>query len=165
MARPTDYRPEYIEQAKKLCRLGATDKEIADFFGCSVSTLGAWRAANPELDETMRTGKLLPDLQVADRLFQRTQGYSYEETKVSQDAKGNVTKSETVTKHLAPDVTAMIFWLKNRRPDLWRQAIEVTGKDGAPLEGGEQSQIERARRLVYLLKKAREEGDGEEVEH
>ncbi|MBE0666686.1 MAG: hypothetical protein IH593_03340 [Bacteroidales bacterium] len=60
------------------------------------------------------------------------------EVSTETDASGKIpiVKTRKTTKHLAADPTSMIFWLKNRRPDLWKDRREITGKDGGELIGG-----------------------------
>ena len=57
---------------------------------------------------------------------------------------------------MSGDTTAQIFWLKNRRPDLWRdrQQHEHSGPDGKPMQVEDVSDIEAARRVAFLLTKA-----------
>ena len=50
------YKPEYAEQARKLCLLGATDKELADFFGCNEATINNWKARRPDFLESIKEG-------------------------------------------------------------------------------------------------------------
>ena len=149
--RPSDFRPEYCDQVEKLCKLGATDVEIADFFGKSESTINLWKLKHPEFSESVKRGKLPADFEVADAFHRRARGFEWDEQQpikvkeVFYDANGKKTKEvervEIVTVHkvVPPDTTAGIFWLVNRRgkaPDgNWRQRQEVTGKDGAPLGG------------------------------
>lgn len=133
--RPSSYKPEYAEQARKLCRLGATDKELADFFGTSEQTINAWKKAHPGFLESLRAGKELADAEVADKLYRRATGYEHEAVKIVADAKTGAEHVVPYTERYPPDTTAAIFWLKNRRPDLWRDKVqnEHTGKDGAAL--------------------------------
>lgn len=133
--RPSLYREEYPEQAKKLCRLGATDKELADFFGVAESTLNAWKTEHPEFLESLKEGKAAADAEVADRLFKRACGYSHTDTKFAT-FEGRITDREEYEKHYPPDTIACIFWLKNRRPDLWRDKVglEHTGSNGGPIQ-------------------------------
>jgi len=132
--RPSSYRAEYAKQVVKLCRLGATDKEIADFFGVSVATLNTWKKEHPEFLESLKGGKDAADAEVADRLFKRATGYSHEDVKFAT-FEGRITDAKKFVKHYPPDTVACIFWLKNRRPDLWREkvGIEHSGPDGGPL--------------------------------
>ena len=135
MARPSKYRAEFAEQALKLCRLGATDKELADFFGASENTINRWKSDHPAFRESLKEGKSMADAQVADRLFKRATGYEHDAVKIDADAKTGAEHIVQYVERYPPDTTACIFWLKNRRPDLWRDKTqsEHTGKDGAPL--------------------------------
>ena len=78
--RKSEYREEYAEQALKLCLLGATDKEIAEFFSVSEQTLNSWKKKFPQFLESLKKGKAVADakcrfetLQPCDWL--RCQGY------------------------------------------------------------------------------------------
>lgn len=117
--RPTRYKSEYVEQARKLCLLGAIDKEIADFFGVSVATLNTWKTAHPEFLESLKAGKQIADANVAQSLYNRALGYTTKETKIAS-FEGRITDTLDVDKHYPPDPTSAIFWLKNRQPALWR---------------------------------------------
>jgi hypothetical protein len=59
--RPTSYRPEYAEQARKLCQLGATDAELAQFLEVNRSTIFEWQAAHPEFSDALKIGKSFAD--------------------------------------------------------------------------------------------------------
>lgn len=126
--RPSKYKEEYAEQAYKLCLLGATDKELADFFDIKESTLNLWKKAEPEFMESLKRGKDNADAMVASKLFHRAIGYEHEDTQFAT-FQGEITDSQTYTKHYAPDTTAAIFWLKNRQPAKWRdkQDFEHSG--------------------------------------
>ena len=116
--RPTRYKAEYAEQARKLCLLGATDKAIADFFSIAVSTLNKWKKDHPGFMESLKSGKQIADANVADSLYNRALGYSHPELKVFNN-QGEIVTHEC-EKHYPPDPTSAIFWLKNRQPALWR---------------------------------------------
>jgi len=124
MGRPSSYRGEYAEQAVKLYRLGVTDQEIAGFFDVSVATLNRWKHAYPDFMESVKNGKMHADANVADSLYRRACGYSHVATKFVTH-KGIITDREEYVKHYPPDTQACIFWLKNRRPDLWREKVEI----------------------------------------
>lgn len=134
MGRPSSYKPEYAVQAGKLCKLGATDKEIADFFGVDERTVNRWKSEHLEFCQSLKEGKTLADAEVADRLYQRAMGYTHHAVKIAASPSGEHV-SVPYVEHYAPDTTAAIFWLKNRRPDLWRDkhTQELTGAGGAPL--------------------------------
>ena len=129
---PTSYKPEYAEQAFKLCLLGATDAEMASFFDVSESTINNWKVAHPEFLESIRRGKAEADANVASSLYQRALGYSHPEDDI-RVADGAIVITPTI-KHYPPDTTAGIFWLKNRAPNKWREKTEITGADGGPLQ-------------------------------
>lgn len=134
MARPTDYKPEYAEQARKLCLLGFTDIDMADFFGVNVSTITRWKKRFPEFCASIKDGKQVADANVADSLYKRAIGIEYKEKKLKDD--GQKTIQEVTVKYIPPDTGAAAFWLKNRQPDMWRdrRQTEVTGADGGPIE-------------------------------
>ena len=154
--RPTEYRSEFPEQAYKLCLLGAIDRELSDFFGVSESTLNLWKLEYPEFSESLKAGKRDADANVANRLYQRAMGYSHDAVKIFMPAGASEPVYAKYVEHYAPDTTACIFWLKNRRPDLWRdvQAREHTGKDGGPIETAGLTPEERARRAVAMVDEA-----------
>lgn len=124
--RPSSYKPEYTEQTYKLCLLGATDKDLADFFDVQESTINNWKKKYPEFLESIKKGKEIADSNVADRLYQRALGYEHEDLYLTQ-FQGEVL-SKKIIKRYPPDPTAAIFWLKNRQSKKWRdkQEIEVT---------------------------------------
>ena len=126
MARPSSYKEEYAEQAEKLCKLGAIDRELADFFGVSEQTVNAWKTSFPKFFESIKKGKTQADAEVASKLFHRAIGYEHADCHVS-NYQGEITVTPLI-KHYAPDPVAAIFWLKNRRPDQWRdkQEREIT---------------------------------------
>jgi len=127
--RPTDYKDEYAEQAYKICLLGATDKDMAEFFDVAESTINNWKTAHPEFLESIKKGKTIADGNVADRLYQRALGFEHdsEEIKVISEGQnmGSRVERVAVRKIYAPDTTAAIFWLKNRQKDKWRDKQEV----------------------------------------
>lgn len=128
------YRDDYVKQALNLCRLGATDTDIANSFGVSNTTVTRWKHAHPEFMEALRSGKIQADANVANRLYQRATGYTFTDVKVFME-KGQPVKVP-YRKHCPPDVLACIFWLKNRRPDLWRDKVsaEISGPEGGPIQ-------------------------------
>ncbi|MFB6456495.1 hypothetical protein ACE38W_14575 [Chitinophaga sp. Hz27] len=134
--RPAIYQEIYNEQVEKLCKLGATDVEIADFFCIAVSTLNNWKKAYPEFMESIKRGKLLADANVSNSLYHRAIGYEHdsEEIKVVSLGAGVGASIERVPvrKVYPPDTPAAIFWLKNRQPKKWRDKIEqgFTNADG-----------------------------------
>ena len=116
IGRPSDYREEFTRIARSLCLLGAKNTEIAAALGVNPSTLDRWMSEKIELREAVKEGRLHADAVVASSLFRNATGFTGPDGKYHW-----------------PETVAQIFWLKNRRPDLWRDAHrhEVTGKDGA----------------------------------
>jgi hypothetical protein len=122
VGRPTKYKDEYVEQVRKLCLLGATNEQIANFFSISTSTLHEWRQEHEEFSSALKEGKMLADAEVADSLFQRAKGYSCPDLDIKM-YEGEIIETP-YTKHYPPDATSAIFWLKNRQPELWRDKRE-----------------------------------------
>lgn len=111
-----------------LARSGKTDEEIADEIGIAAGTLYDWKKKYPEIDEALKKGKDIYDIKVEDALFDCTTGYYKDEDVLVQNADGS--KSiRRVKKWYPPNVTAIIFWLKNRKPSQWRdrhqQEVEI----------------------------------------
>lgn len=156
MARPTTYKPEYVEQAAKLAQLGATDEEMAGFFKVTVRAFYKWKARYPELVQALKVGKDAADDRVERALYSRALGYSFPSEKVF--CKDGIVTRAKIVEHVPPDTTAAIFWLKNRRKDEWRDKVEtgLTDKDGndVPLVGDLGSNV------AFILRKALEEKQG-----
>lgn len=122
MARPSKFKPEFSKQAAKLCEMGATDMELADFFEVSVSTIHLWRNTEKEFSEAVIAGKSSADARVERAFFNRAVGYTFESEKVFQH-QGEIIRAPT-REHVPPDAGAALNWLKNRQPDRWRDKVE-----------------------------------------
>lgn len=101
--RPDEFKPVFADQAMAMCSMGATSKQLADFFGVSIATIYNWRSRYPEFLEAL---------------------------KVAKDAADSLVERSLYEKALAGDTTAQIFWLKNRKRAEWRDRIDhnVTGQ-------------------------------------
>ena len=123
--RPTKFKAEYHNIAEEAAKLGATDKHLAAMFDVSERTLNTWKQQHPKFLQSIAKAKQDADANVEKALYQRAIGYEHEDTHFAT-CDGRII-SESYVKHYAPDVTAIQFWLKNRRPDLWRdvQRIEL----------------------------------------
>ena len=129
MAKYTEWiTEEGLLKIEGWARDGLTDKQIAENIGVAYSTFRDWIKRFPALTAPLKRGKEVIDRQVENALLKRALGYEYvETTKELTDLGLTVTKQ--VTKQVAPDTTAQIFWLKNRKPKEWRdkKETEVTG--------------------------------------
>lgn len=126
--RPSKYKPEYAEQAYKLCLLGATDIQLAQFFEVNELTINRWKDNHPEFCKSLKEGKAIADATVAQKLYHRAIGYEHKEL-ITASHQGQITDTMEVVKHYPPDTTAAIFWLKNRDKQNWRdqQNMEHSG--------------------------------------
>lgn len=128
--RPSRYKAEYVEQAAKLCILGFTDIQLADFFGISEKTLYNWKDRHPKFLQALKENKTLKDAEVAETLLNKALG-NIKVTEEKMNAMGDVMPCE---KELPPCTTSIIFWLKNRQPELWRDKHEHDGEtDSQPI--------------------------------
>lgn len=123
--RPSVYKPEFVEQAKKLCALGATDVELADFFKVSIRTIADWKVRHADFLHALKLGKETADERVATSLYQRAMGYTHDAVKIFMPANAREPVYAPYREHVPPDTTACIFWLKNRRPEEWRDQSNV----------------------------------------
>ncbi len=123
--RPSKYKPEFNDQAKKLCLLGATDKDLADFFGVNKDTINEWKKKHKGFSDSLKESKAEADARVVRSLYQRAIGYDHTDTHFAS-YEGEIISKEHM-RHFIPDVTACIFWLKNRDPENWRDVHEIVG--------------------------------------
>ena len=112
--------PEGLLKLEGWARDGLVDEQIAQNIGIAASTLYEWKKQYPEISEALKKGKEVVDRQVENALLKRALGYEYDEitTEYGKEIK-------RVTKQVVPDVTAQIFWLKNRKPDQWRDKQQI----------------------------------------
>ncbi len=145
VGRPSSYSEEYKDQAYKLCLLGATDLDLANFFEVAESTINLWKKEHIEFSESIKTAKQMADATVADRLFKRATGYEHDDVDIKQ-YQGEIIKTP-ITKHYPPDTTAAIFWLKNRQKDKWRDQSQVDSNVnlGVDVSAEQAEQLIRAR--------------------
>lgn len=132
----SSFKPEYVNRAALAYQVGLTDQEFADLLGVTRLTILNWSTRYPEFADAMRNGKALADERVERALYSRAVGYSFESeeiflrSKPARTVRKNGKKKKVgggtevirvkTMKHVPPDVTAQIFWLKNRRRDQWR---------------------------------------------
>jgi len=94
MGRPTKYDADYHPRsALEMASQGLIVAEMAATWGVAKSTVYEWRGKHPEFSDALKTGADNVDDQIEKALY---------------------------NKALDGDTTAMIFWLKNRRSNTWR---------------------------------------------
>ena len=115
-------------QIQGWARDGLIEEQIAHNMGISERSLCDWKNRFPAIASALKKGKAPVDLEVENALLKRALGYDYEETitEIEEIGEGRQKKHvRKVKKHMAADVTAQIFWLKNRRPGRWRDKVEA----------------------------------------
>jgi len=131
--RPTKYDPEKHPQlAYEFCaENGFTDKKLAKAFAVDVATVNKWKKEYPEFYESVKRGKDIFDTgKVENSLLRRSKGFMATEKTFEQifnktTNKLEMVETKRVKKLMAPDPTSMIFWLKNRNPERWRDKQDV----------------------------------------
>lgn len=126
---------EGLLQLEAWARNGLTDEQIAANMGITRSTLNEWKKKYSDISDTLKRGKDIVDIQVENALLKRALGYTYIETTQERvddydphtglKTSSHMEVTKTVTKEVQPDTTAQIFWLKNRKPDTWRDKRDV----------------------------------------
>lgn len=121
--------------AEGYAREGLTDKQIAKKLGISKATFYVYENKYKDFSDSIKKGKAPVDIVVENKLLQRATGYEYDEvreesTKDIETGKVTLVRVVTTTKQIVPDVTAQIFWLKNRKAEKWRDVknLEHAGK-------------------------------------
>lgn len=123
-----DYHDDW---AWSLALKGATDQELAEAFGVSKRTILRWKNEHPSFAEAYQRGKDVADAKVKKALYQRAIGYEVieKESTVDVDPKTGESKPvrvKTITKQIAPDTMAIMYWLNNRSKGEFAQRQEVT---------------------------------------
>ena len=125
--RPSKYNKDFHPKlARLLAEKGLTDKQMAEELGIVESTFHKWKKDYIEFSESLKSAKEEPDQKVERSLFERATGYvNKNAVKIFMPANAEEPVYAPYEEHVAPDVTACIFWLKNRRPDRWRDKQEL----------------------------------------
>jgi hypothetical protein len=131
-----DLYAKYVKGREELIlayyRNGADDRMVAKNLGMGRSTLYRLKRECPDFKTLTMVGKEEADLKVESALFKRALGYEFEEVTtevtLNKDGSGTTTVMKKTKKHIVPDTTAQIFWLKNRKGKDWKdkQEVEVT---------------------------------------
>lgn len=122
--------PEGLLKIEGWAKDGLTDEQIAGNMGITAKTLYEWKKRYGEICEALKKGKEIVDRQVENALLKRALGYTYTEKMTEKSDIG--VKVRITEKEVAPDTTAQIFWLKNRKPEVWRDKKDVTMEGEVP---------------------------------
>ena len=117
--------PEGLIKLEGWARDGLTNEQIAHNMGITRETLNVWKNKFSDISDTLKASKEVVDFEVENALLKRALGYKTTEQKVTKD--GELIEVE---KEYPPDVTAQIFWLKNRKPDKWKDKREEETPEG-----------------------------------
>jgi len=131
MGRRSKYDPDtFPALAEKYAKMGLVDTQIAKKLGISHQTMNQYKNKYPDFLASLKRGKTVPDDEVENALLKSAKGYEFGYLEEELDAKGKVVKQKRGVTHVKPNTTAQIFWLKNRRPDKWRdkQDVDMTGE-------------------------------------
>jgi hypothetical protein len=132
--RPTKFRRSFVKTARKMCQLGATDRDLAEIFEVATVTIWRWATTHAEFANALKVGKAKADERVVRALYQRAVGYSYDTVKVFQHCGTPVIVP--FVEHVPPDPGAAFKWLCNRRPEDWREKVTLDGlPEVAPIAG------------------------------
>ena len=130
MARKTKYETNILPKLNLIeawARDGLTDEQIAHNVGVAYSTFREYRDKHTALSAVLKKGKDDIDIQVENALLKRAMGYDVDE--ITQEKSGGVvTKTKVTRRHIPAEVGAIAFWLKNRRPETWRDKQETDVK-------------------------------------
>ncbi len=119
--RPTKYKVEYNNIAKALAIRGCKDTEIAEAFQVCEDTITEWKKVYPEFSLSLKEGKELFDNgQVENALLKSAMGFKRVVQRLDKD--GCIHEIE---EELPPNPTSLIFWLKNRQQDRWRDKQDI----------------------------------------
>lgn len=122
-------KPDKQKQIKEWLSQGISEAQLAHNMGISRGTMRNWKAENENFADLIADGKTVADTEVVNALYKRTQGYYYEETLERLCvATGELELVERRKKYLPPDMSAIVFWLKNRANEEWKDKIETEEK-------------------------------------
>lgn len=120
VGRPTAFKPEYSHITRAVCKLGATDGDLAEIFKVTKRTIHSWKKQHPdEFLHPLKVGKAEANENVKQALYSRALGYSHNDTDIR--TVGNRLVKTKIIKHYPPETAACIFFLSNRDPDNWKR--------------------------------------------
>jgi hypothetical protein len=125
----TKYDPKYVVIARQAAENGMTNYEIAELLEVGEPTIYVWMVKHKAFAEALKSGREPADDRVERSLYHRANGYSRKHVTIVEKSDGTK-ETHTKVEHLPPDVTACIFWLKNRRKTIWRDRHDDDGSGG-----------------------------------
>ena len=119
-------------------RDGMVDRELAQAMGISRTTLNKWRDKFPQMAAVLKCGKEVADRKVENALFEKCTGKTVvlkKPVKVRHTEYDKVT-GKKISEHeeieyaeqeeyIPADTKAITFWLINRKPDAWKNKVEI----------------------------------------
>lgn len=127
VGRPTKFREEFIKWAEKFAKLGATNADLAKSFEVDTAQITRWMQSIPAFRTAIASGREYADANMADSLYRRGMGATVKQRKpvTLRDANGKTyVEIAEYEESYPPDTMAASLWLRNRRPDLWRDRVE-----------------------------------------
>lgn len=115
---------EGLTRIESWARDGLTNRQIAKNIGCNEDTLYTWIKKHSEISESLKRGRAPVDFEIENLLLKKARGFEYEEVENIIDISPTGEKSQRIKKtkkYYPPDTTAIIYWLKNRKPEEWRR--------------------------------------------
>lgn len=147
---PTKYKPEFHPQlAFRMSLLGADLDRVADAFEIPSGTLDEWISRYPELSDSLRRGRDRADAEMAASLYHRGKGLTITEETAVKHRDGTV-EIVKLRRQLPPDPVSMIFWLKNRQREQWRDVSDHKHTLQIQTMSPEQRQVEIQRLEAQL---------------
>ena len=123
------YTEDFPQLAEMYAREGMIEADIAKKLGVSSVTFEDYKNKYPKFLNALKRGKAPIDFEVENSLLKRAMGYDIEETHkeivINEKGEPEVKSIKTVKKHIPPDTTAIIFWLKNRMKARWRENSNI----------------------------------------
>lgn len=127
-------RPDNLLLLQGWARDGLTDEQIAKNIGIRRETLIEWKKRFPNIANTLKKNKEVVDREVENALLKSAEGYYVEEEIwerrfVRSKGDYDLVLTKKTKRHIPPSQVAQIFWLKNRKPEEWREKREYEESD------------------------------------
>ena len=125
MGRRSKYEPDFPARVKKMAQDGLIEEDMAKLLGVSVCTFNVYKLQFPEFLQALKEGKAPVDDAVESALLKSALGYDLDYVEEKLDQNGNVVETKRGATHVKPNPTSIIFFLKNRRPEKWRDKVDI----------------------------------------